>query len=79
MNNIQFFVFIMMIFCHIIDDFYLQGILAKLKQKNWWKENAPDSLYKNDYMAALIIHSLSWSIMITIPYLNFLTIVRQDL
>ena len=26
---------------HIVDDYYLQGILAKMKQKSWWKEVAP--------------------------------------
>ncbi len=49
MNN--FFVILLMIFCHIVDDYYLQGILAKMKQKMWWKENAPDNIhYKYDYI-----------------------------
>ena len=39
-----------MIFCHIVDDYYSQGILASMKQKEWWKNNAPDSLYKHDYL-----------------------------
>lgn len=26
-----------MIYLHIVDDFYLQGVLAKMKQKQWWK------------------------------------------
>ena len=62
-------VLIIMLFAHIVDDFYLQGILAKLKQKGWWEENAPDKLYKHDYIIALIIHALSWAIMITLPIL----------
>lgn len=56
-----------MIFCHIVDDYYLQGLLASLKQKSWWEKNAPDKLYKNDYIMALIMHSLSWSFMIMLP------------
>lgn len=56
-----------MLFCHIVDDFYLQGILAKMKQKSWWKENAPQSLYKYDYMIALIEHAFSWTFMIHVP------------
>lgn len=56
-----------MFFFHILDDFCLQGILANMKQKAWWEEHAPQSLYRNDYMAALIIHAISWSIMIMIP------------
>ena len=56
-----------MLFCHIVADFYLQGILAKMKQKSWWKENAPQSLYKYDYMIALIEHAFSWTFMIHVP------------
>jgi hypothetical protein len=59
--------FIEMLFCHIVDDYYLQGILGKMKQKNWWKENAPDEFYKNDYKMALIEHAFSWSFMISLP------------
>ena len=58
-----------MIFAHIVDDYYLQGILAKMKQKKWWEENAPDELYKHDYIVALITHAFSWSFMITLPTL----------
>lgn len=71
-----------MILLHIIDDFVLQFIiLNKLKQKEWWYQsgafNNDDNsynwhkfeLYKNDYKMALIIHSLSWSIMICLPYI----------
>lgn len=66
MNN--FFVILLMIFCHIVDDYYLQGILAKMKQKSWWKENAPDDThYKYDYIWALIIHAFSWAFMIMLP------------
>ncbi len=58
-----------MIFAHIVDDYYLQGILAKMKQKKWWAENAPDKLYRYDYIVALITHAFSWSFMITVPTL----------
>ncbi len=56
-----------MIFLHIVDDYYLQGILASMKQKDWWKENAPDPLYKHDYVVALIEHAFSWTFMIMLP------------
>ena len=56
-----------MIFCHIVDDYYLQGWLASAKQKSRWETNAPDELYKNDYKIALIEHAFSWSFMIHIP------------
>ena len=54
-----------MIFFHIVDDYYLQGILASMKQKDWWKDKG--FLYRNDYKIALIEHSFSWSFSIHIP------------
>lgn len=62
--QIKILVLLCMIFCHIIDDYYLQGILAQLKQKKWWIENASDKKYKCDYLMALFMHSFSWSFMI---------------
>ena len=64
-----FVVLLLMIFAHIVDDYYLQGILAKMKQKSWWEQNAPDERYKYDYIPALICHAVSWSIMIIFPIL----------
>lgn len=58
-----------MVFAHIVDDYYLQGILAKMKQRKWWEENAPDKMYRYDYIVALIAHAFSWSFMITVPTL----------
>lgn len=58
---------IAMIFCHIFDDYYLQGILASMKQKSWWKENYPDEIYEHDYIVALITHAFSWTCSIHIP------------
>lgn len=53
-----------MIFCHIVNDYYLQGWLASAKQKLWWEKNAPGEMYKHDYLAALFMHSFSWTFMI---------------
>lgn len=66
MNKI--FILLLMIFLHVIDDFKLQaGVLNNLKQKDFWKENAPDKLYRYDYIWALLMHSFSWSFMIMLP------------
>lgn len=70
--NIKIFILITMIFCHIVDDYYLQGWLASGKQKSWWEKNVPNKndyneLYKNDYLMALFCHSFSWSFMIQLP------------
>ena len=61
------FILLLMIFLHIVDDYYLQGWLASAKQKEWWKKNAPQKLYENDYIWALIMHSFSWTFMIMLP------------
>lgn len=60
-----------MILLHIIDDFVLQPInLSKLKQKSFWEPYLKDNkLYKYDYKVALIIHGLSWSIMVHLPFM----------
>ena len=63
-----------MIFAHIVDDYYLQGILASLKQKSWWEnQKSYKPLYQYDYIVALIMHAFSWSFMISLPilYLGF--------
>ena len=65
--DMNLFIILSMIFCHIVDDYYLQGWLASAKQKKWWEENAPQKLYNHDYIMALIMHSMSWSFMIMLP------------
>jgi hypothetical protein len=63
-------ILLLMLFVHIVDDFYLQGILANMKQKRWWELSEwYKPLYKNDYKMALLIHSMSWSIMILLPFM----------
>ncbi|WP_324825200.1 hypothetical protein [Sinanaerobacter sp. ZZT-01] len=61
------FVLLTMIFLHIVDDFYLQGWLAKGKQKEWWQINAPQPMYQYDYLCALGVHAFSWTFMIMFP------------
>ncbi len=63
--NIKFL--IIMLFLHIVDDYYLQGFLANAKHKNWWIENCPHELYQNDYKMALIEHAFSWTFMTMLP------------
>lgn len=60
----KFLMLITMIFFHIVDDYYLQGWLASAKQKSWWEQNAPEPLYKYDYIAALFMHSFSWAFVV---------------
>lgn len=68
----KLFILFVMIFAHIVDDYYLQGILASLKQKTWWEnQKSYKPMYKYDYIVALIMHAFSWSFMISLPILYF--------
>ena len=75
---------LLMFLFDIIDDFVLQPVcLSKLKQKRYWieeceKNNLDISKYDKDYITALLMHGLSWSIMIHIP-LMFMGGINDDL
>ena len=56
-----------MIILHIIADFHLQGCLANLKCKDWWKNHCPQELCANDYKTALLIHSVEWTFIVMLP------------
>ena len=61
-------ILLLMLLCHVLDDFVFQiPSLSKLKQRRWWEENCPDGKYKKDYLMALGMHALSWSVMIHLP------------
>jgi hypothetical protein len=60
------------ILAHLVADFTLQGWFSKAKQKIWWKAECKRHgvdfhKYRNDYLMALFLHSLYWSIAILIP------------
>ena len=63
-----------MLFFHIVDDYYLQGFLASAKQKSWWENNYPNKLYQHDYIMALIEHAFSWTVMIHIPIIVYVSV-----
>lgn len=69
--EVKIFILLAMVFCHIIDDYNLQGWLASAKQKSYWEQNAPDPMYKRDYIMALIMHSISWSFMMMLPVMVY--------
>lgn len=62
-------VLILMLFMHIVDDYYMQGILAKMKQKDWWYSEYTNlrKMYEKDHIIALIMHAFSWSVSILLP------------
>ena len=56
-----------MLFLHIVDDFYLQGVLAKMKCRSWWGEQEDNEKNRYNYIAALVTHAFSWTFMIMLP------------
>lgn len=68
MNKLYVIVLILMLLAHFFADFHLQGILADMKQEQWWKrQDGYNSKYKYDYVAALAIHSAEWTLWVMIP------------
>lgn len=60
--------YLTMIFLHIVDDYYLQGILANMKQRDWWRQSDQyKDMYAYDYIVALVMHSFSWAFMVMLP------------
>lgn len=59
------FVVLAMLFCHVLDDFFIQscGFLATGKQRDWWEKEVPNPKYKYDYIPCLFMHSASWAFM----------------
>ena len=68
MNKLYVIVPILMLLAHFFADFHLQGILADMKQEQWWeRQEGYNSQYKYDYLAALAIHSAEWTLWVMIP------------
>ena len=83
--NFIFKLFLFGVLLHIIDDFVFQPIcLSKLKQKKWWVDTCNEigvniENYRFDYRCALLIHSISWTIMMMAPIIIFLDIACGSL
>lgn len=64
---------------HLIADFWMQGCLADLKQKDWWVKKFDEfnldekhrELYEKDYQVALVCHALMWSLITFSPLVFF--------
>lgn len=68
MNKLYVIVLVLMLLAHFFADFHLQGILADMKQEQWWKQqDGYNSKYKYDYVAALAIHSAEWTFWVMMP------------
>ena len=66
----------LMMLAHLVADYTLQGCLADLKQRNWWRiqmDGLPQERkekYRNDYKMALACHALYWSLIVCLPLLT---------
>ena len=64
---------------HLIADFWMQGCLANMKQKDWWEEQfhklelpkEKRELYEKDYQISLVCHALMWSLITFSPLIFF--------
>lgn len=56
---------ILIIFLHVLADFNMQGIMAQMKSKDYWKKY--DKKYQFDYVMPLIGHSFQWSFIVNLP------------
>lgn len=55
-----------MLFMHVLSDYNLQGILASMKEKAWWKGHG-NYRSKYDYIPALLAHAFSLAFCIMLP------------
>ena len=58
-------VLLCMFYLHLIDDYVLQGILAQLKQRDFWKPYGKK--YQADYVVALLEHGFMNAFLVHIP------------
>ena len=72
-----FFILIIMLVLHVFADYTLQGIMASMKQRDWWQKETLSkhhisvdmTIYKNDYKVALTCHAFEWAFCVMIPML----------
>ncbi len=58
-----------MLFMHIIAEYFPLNTLKKLCDKIWWTANYPNKLSQNEWYIAIFIYSYFWAFMIQIPVL----------
>ena len=71
-----------MVLMHIIEDFHVQGIMAQMKQRQWWCDTIAEYIVAhpslnlsgedfsntyNDHKIVLLLHGFEWSMFIHAP------------
>lgn len=64
--------FLFMVLLHLFADFTLQGVLADLKRRSWWRTQCQrhavaSNMYDYDHICGLICHSLYWTLLTFSP------------
>ena len=58
---------VLMVALHTIEDFHVQGIMAQMKQRSWWVNNAPSPKYRYDHLPVILLHGLEWAVFVSLP------------
>ena len=76
--------FLFMVLLHLFADFTLQGVLADLKQRSWWRaqcqrHGVSSNLYDYDHICGLVCHSLYWTLLTFSPLIFLMSSTIQAL
>ena len=62
------FMLLLMLWLHVLADFHLQDILARMKQRSWWlSQEGYGDRYRNDWAIAMWIHAFEWTFVVMLP------------
>ena len=57
----------LMVLLHVMEDFHIQGRMADMKQKAFWKPYG--EMYARDHIPVLLLHGFEWSMFVSLPIL----------
>jgi hypothetical protein len=57
--------FPLMILLHVIEDFHMQGIMARMKQREFWREYP--EMYAHDWIPVILLHGMEWATVVALP------------
>lgn len=67
---------LLILFLHVYADFNMQGIMADMKQKEWWKKYPQK--YQFDYVMPLIGHAFQWAFMVHVPEIIYIVMTNSS-
>lgn len=59
--------FPLMVLLHVIEDFHMQGIMAQMKQREFWREYP--EMYADDWIPVILLHGFEWAMIVSVPCL----------